>query len=206
MLAQQVAPERLGRSAERHGAAIVAARNGRGPSLPVAASVGGELIPARRRFKFEGEALMAKMRAVDAAVLVLEKEGIDTAFGVPGAAINPFYSAMRKAGKHQPRAGAPRRRRVAHGRRLYACPARQYRRVHRHVGPGRHRHDHRPVLGAGRLDPDPRDHGSGAARASLQGRFPGRRYRIDRQARHEMGRHRARARRSCRACSSRRST
>ncbi|HEX3381929.1 MAG TPA: thiamine pyrophosphate-binding protein, partial [Paraburkholderia sp.] len=41
---------------------------------------------------------MAKMRAVDAAVLVLEKEGIDTAFGVPGAAINPFYSAIRKAG------------------------------------------------------------------------------------------------------------
>ncbi|MEM5386160.1 glyoxylate carboligase [Paraburkholderia phymatum] len=41
---------------------------------------------------------MAKMRAVDAAVLVLEKEGIDTAFGVPGAAINPLYSAMRKAG------------------------------------------------------------------------------------------------------------
>src|SRR5947209_1241063 len=39
---------------------------------------------------------MAKMRAVDAAVLVLEKEGIDTAFGVPGAAINPFYSAVRK--------------------------------------------------------------------------------------------------------------
>ncbi|WP_027818334.1 glyoxylate carboligase [Paraburkholderia bannensis] len=41
---------------------------------------------------------MAKMRAVDAAVLVLEKEGIDTAFGVPGAAINPFYSALKKAG------------------------------------------------------------------------------------------------------------
>ncbi len=28
----------------------------------------------------------------------LEKEGITTAFGVPGAAINPFYSAMRKHG------------------------------------------------------------------------------------------------------------
>ncbi len=41
---------------------------------------------------------MPKMRAVDAAVLVLEKEGIDTAFGVPGAAINPLYSAMRRAG------------------------------------------------------------------------------------------------------------
>ena len=41
---------------------------------------------------------MAKMRAVDAAMYVLEKEGITTAFGVPGAAINPFYSAMRKHG------------------------------------------------------------------------------------------------------------
>jgi len=41
---------------------------------------------------------MPKMRAVDAAIAVLEKEGITTAFGVPGAAINPFYSAMRKAG------------------------------------------------------------------------------------------------------------
>ena len=41
---------------------------------------------------------MARMTAVDAAVKVLEKEGVDTAFGVPGAAINPFYSAMNKAG------------------------------------------------------------------------------------------------------------
>ncbi|WP_420996095.1 glyoxylate carboligase [Cupriavidus sp. 30B13] len=41
---------------------------------------------------------MPKMRAVDAAIAVLEKEGVTTAFGVPGAAINPFYSAMRRAG------------------------------------------------------------------------------------------------------------
>lgn len=41
---------------------------------------------------------MAKMRAVDAAVQVLLKEGISAAFGVPGAAINPFYSAMKLAG------------------------------------------------------------------------------------------------------------
>ena len=41
---------------------------------------------------------MAWMRAVDAAVLVLEKEGVDCAFGVPGAAINPFYSAMKARG------------------------------------------------------------------------------------------------------------
>lgn len=45
-----------------------------------------------------GRNKMAKMRAVDAAMYVLEKEGITTAFGVPGAAINPFYSAMRKHG------------------------------------------------------------------------------------------------------------
>ena len=41
---------------------------------------------------------MAKMRAIDAAVLVMEKEGVDQAFGVPGAAINPMYSALKKHG------------------------------------------------------------------------------------------------------------
>ncbi|WP_299166851.1 glyoxylate carboligase [uncultured Arthrobacter sp.] len=41
---------------------------------------------------------MPKMRAVDAAVAILEKEGATTAFGLPGAAINPFYSAMRTHG------------------------------------------------------------------------------------------------------------
>ncbi|MER9619600.1 glyoxylate carboligase [Mesorhizobium sp. M0207] len=41
---------------------------------------------------------MARMRAVDAAVLVLEKEGISCAFGVPGAAINPLYSALKARG------------------------------------------------------------------------------------------------------------
>ncbi|MGO2131424.1 MAG: glyoxylate carboligase [Halomonas sp.] len=41
---------------------------------------------------------MARMTAAQAAVHVLKKEGIDVAFGVPGAAINPFYSAMRSVG------------------------------------------------------------------------------------------------------------
>lgn len=41
---------------------------------------------------------MARMRAVDAAVLVLEKEGMSVAFGVPGAAINPLYSALKARG------------------------------------------------------------------------------------------------------------
>jgi tartronate-semialdehyde synthase len=41
---------------------------------------------------------MSRMRAVDAAVLILEKEGATQAFGLPGAAINPFYSAMKAHG------------------------------------------------------------------------------------------------------------
>ncbi|PXY00061.1 glyoxylate carboligase [Halomonas sp. LBP4] len=41
---------------------------------------------------------MARMTAAEAAVHVLRKEGVDVAFGVPGAAINPFYAAMRKLG------------------------------------------------------------------------------------------------------------
>ncbi|MDJ0412275.1 Glyoxylate carboligase [Rhodococcus fascians] len=41
---------------------------------------------------------MAKMRAADAAVKILELEGATTAFGLPGAAINPFYASMRNHG------------------------------------------------------------------------------------------------------------
>ncbi|MPV38756.1 glyoxylate carboligase [Georgenia subflava] len=41
---------------------------------------------------------MPRMRAADAAVAILEKEGATQAFGLPGAAINPFYDAMRRHG------------------------------------------------------------------------------------------------------------
>ncbi len=41
---------------------------------------------------------MPKMRAVDAAVAILKAEGATQTFGVPGAAINPFYSAMKADG------------------------------------------------------------------------------------------------------------
>ncbi len=41
---------------------------------------------------------MARMTAVEAAVRVMEKEGINVAFGVPGAAINPLYAALKKRG------------------------------------------------------------------------------------------------------------
>jgi tartronate-semialdehyde synthase len=38
---------------------------------------------------------MTKMTAAAAAVCVMEKEGVQCAFGVPGAAINPLYAALR---------------------------------------------------------------------------------------------------------------
>ncbi len=41
---------------------------------------------------------MARMKAIDAAVRVLEHEGVSVAFGVPGAAINPLYAALKRRG------------------------------------------------------------------------------------------------------------
>src|SRR5262249_13620743 len=60
-------------------------------SLPACAS----------RNKQNGEAqggTMAKMRAIEAGVEVLRREGVTVAFGLPGAAINPLYAAMRTIG------------------------------------------------------------------------------------------------------------
>ncbi len=39
---------------------------------------------------------MPLMTAAEAAIRVMEKEGVSAAFGVPGAAINPLYAAMKK--------------------------------------------------------------------------------------------------------------
>lgn len=41
---------------------------------------------------------MARMTAARAAVEILKLEGVEQAFGVPGAAINPFYAALKTAG------------------------------------------------------------------------------------------------------------
>ena len=40
---------------------------------------------------------MSRMRAVDAIVRILEKEGATQAFGVPGAAINPALPTWQRA-------------------------------------------------------------------------------------------------------------
>ncbi|MEV7481166.1 glyoxylate carboligase [Streptomyces halstedii] len=41
---------------------------------------------------------MPRMTAARAAVEILKREGVSNAFGVPGAAINPFYAALKAAG------------------------------------------------------------------------------------------------------------
>jgi tartronate-semialdehyde synthase len=41
---------------------------------------------------------MPRMKAIQAAVQILQREGVTHAFGVPGAAINPFYAALRESG------------------------------------------------------------------------------------------------------------
>jgi tartronate-semialdehyde synthase len=41
---------------------------------------------------------MARMTAAQAAVEILKAEGVTNVFGLPGAAINPFYAAMRSNG------------------------------------------------------------------------------------------------------------
>ncbi|MCK7473156.1 MAG: thiamine pyrophosphate-binding protein [Rhodopseudomonas palustris] len=83
-----------------------------------------------------------------AAVLVMEKEGITQAFGVPGAAINPLYAALRERGTiaHVLARHVEGASHMAEG--YTRAQGRQHRRVHRHLRPGRHRHDHRPVFGA----------------------------------------------------------
>src|SRR4249920_3124284 len=41
---------------------------------------------------------MPKMTAAEAAVRVMEREGVELAFGIPGAAINPLYAALKRRG------------------------------------------------------------------------------------------------------------
>jgi len=40
---------------------------------------------------------MSRMQAAEAMVKILEDEGVEVIFGIPGAAILPFYSALRKS-------------------------------------------------------------------------------------------------------------
>ena len=110
----------------------------------------------------EREREMTRMRTVDAAVRILEIEGATQAFGLPGAAINPFYSAMRAHGgiKHVLARHVEGASHMAEG--FTRAARREHRYLHRHVRPRRHRHDHRVVLGLSGFHSDPGDHRPGA--------------------------------------------
>src|ERR1700709_2487883 len=122
---------------------------------------------------------MARMRAVDAAVRVLEREGVTCAFGVPGAAINPLYSAMRARGS------------IRHILARHVEGA-----SHMADGYSRARHGNTGLCigtsgpagtdmitglyaAAADFHSDPVRYRPGATGAALQGRFPGRRHRGD---------------------------
>ena len=92
---------------------------------------------------------MPRMKAAMAAVLVMEKEGISQAFGV-GRAINPALRQTSERGTIG-HAGAPRRGRRTWPRGTPAAAGNIG--VHWHLGPGRHRHGHRPVRGQCRSIP-----------------------------------------------------
>ena len=77
---------------------------------------------------------MTRMRAVDAAVLILEKEGATQAFGLPGAAINPLYSAMRKRDGGIKHVLARHVEGASHMAEGYTrASGRQHRHLHRHL-------------------------------------------------------------------------
>ena len=69
-----------------------------GPAAPRRAAVRPSVHPPHPPHPPARTTDMTKMRAIEAAVLILEKEGATQAFGLPGAAINPLYAAMRKLG------------------------------------------------------------------------------------------------------------
>lgn len=58
---------------------------------------------------------MTRMRAADAAVAILVKEGAIEAFGLPGAAINPLLFRDARQRRHSAHPRPPRRGCLAHG-------------------------------------------------------------------------------------------
>ena len=42
---------------------------------------------------------MPRMKVTEAVISILENEGVEVIFGIPGAGILPFYSALRQSTK-----------------------------------------------------------------------------------------------------------
>ena len=80
---------------------------------------------------------MARMRAIEAAILVMRREGVDTAFGVPGRD-QPHVRRAEEDRRHRP---CPARHveGASHMAEWHPYQGRQHRRLHRHLRPCRHR-------------------------------------------------------------------
>ena len=126
---------------------------------------------------------MARMTAAQAAVEILKKEGVTHVFGLPGAAINPFYKAMKTNGglhhtlaRHVEGAShmAEGYTRATAGN-IGVCIGTS--------GPAGTDMITGSVLGQCRLDPDPVHHRPGTGGEAAQGGLPGRRHRLDRRVR-----------------------
>ena len=143
------------------------------------------------------------MTAAEAAVRVMESEGVDLAFGIPGASILPLYDALRRS-IDPPHRRPPRRGRDPRRRRLRPRD-RQGRRRDRHVRPGRDELRHRPLHRDGRLDPDHHDHRPGPGRRSSTARAFRPSTSARSSSRSSRSRSSAKRRRRSRGCSARRS-
>ena len=131
---------------------------------------------------------MARMRAIDAAVLVLEREGISCAFGVPGAAINPLYSALKARGtiRHILARHVEAASHMAEG--YTRAKAGNIGLCIGTSGPAGTDMITGLYSASAEFHPDPVHHRPGAAGAAHQGGFPGGRHRRDRRAGHANGR------------------
>jgi len=123
---------------------------------------------------------MPVMPAMQVVVQVLESEGVECAFGIPGAAILPLYDAMRGSSiRHL----TVRHEEGATHAAVWLQPSHRWHRGgDRNLRAGGNQHGHGPVHSVGRLGPDPHDHRPGAGRAARSGGVPGGRHRRDRQA------------------------
>src|SRR4029079_6372340 len=137
---------------------------------------------------------MARMTAAQAAVEILKAEGVTHVFGLPGAAINPFYKAMKTNGglqhvlaRHVEGAShmAEGYTRTTAGKIGVCIGTSGPPGTDRIPGPGAARaggraQDDRAGPRVRRLAPDPLHHRPGARRPAAQGGLPGRRHRLDR--------------------------
>ena len=149
---------------------------------------------------------MTRMRTVDAAVRILEIEGATQAFGLPGAAINPFYSAMRAHGgiKHILARHVEGASHMAEG--FTRAAAGNIGVCIGTSGPAGTDMITGLYSGLSGFHSDPRDHRPGAGGQTPQGGLSGRRHRRHRRAGHQDGDDGARTRPGPRRVRSRRST